>query len=109
MLSYCEKPESVTTEMGGVPHVEGVNNELYAGVTVKRRQPKEKQLQIENPTEKQLDENSADSEDKDENLPLGWEKHEGEALVFVLVYEWCVTRARVCLPKRDCASRRRET
>ena len=76
--------------MGGVPHVEGVSNDLYANVPVKRRQPKEKQLQqeqlqqlqqqlqnnVDNP-EKTVDENSVDSEDKDENLPSGWEKHEG--------------------------------
>ncbi|OXU27458.1 hypothetical protein TSAR_014227 [Trichomalopsis sarcophagae] len=65
--------------MGGVPHVEGVNNDLYANVPVKRRQHKDKlqqQLQnnVENPDKN--DENSVDSEDKDENLPPGWEKHE---------------------------------
>ncbi|XP_058796872.1 protein Fe65 homolog [Phymastichus coffea] len=74
--SYCEKPESLTTEMGGVPHVEGVNNELYANVPVKRRQPKDKQLKLQNHLDKPNKDNSIDSEDKDENLPPGWEKHE---------------------------------
>ncbi|XP_011500533.1 PREDICTED: amyloid beta A4 precursor protein-binding family B member 1-like [Ceratosolen solmsi marchali] len=78
--NYCEKPESVTTEMGGVPHVEGINNELYTSLPVKRRQPKDKSQQhlqnnIGNP-DRGLHENSIDSEDKDENLPPGWEKHE---------------------------------
>ncbi|KAJ8680141.1 hypothetical protein QAD02_015928 [Eretmocerus hayati] len=79
-LGYCEKPEHVTTDMGGVPHVEAVNNELYA--PVKRRQIKEtrqQQLQLQNNgdnLQKPHDEDSVDSEDKDENLPPGWEKHE---------------------------------
>lgn len=81
--------------MGGVPHVEGVNNELYANVPVKRRQPKEKQLQqLQNHLDHPNKENSLDSEDKDENLPPGWEKHEGTFVWYIshlfiaIVIEW---------------------
>ncbi|XP_043271805.1 protein Fe65 homolog isoform X2 [Venturia canescens] len=80
-LGYCEKADNETTDMGGVPHVEGgLNSELYA-LPVKRRQPKcQKSNGItQNQTEKiptGLDTNSIDTEDKDENLPTGWEKHE---------------------------------
>ncbi|KAL7289688.1 hypothetical protein TKK_0016411 [Trichogramma kaykai] len=83
--NYCEKADSIiaTTDMGGMPHVEGVNNDIYAGVPVKRRQPKDKQIsqQQRQNNDKQLDKendegNNADSENKEVNLPLGWEKHE---------------------------------
>ncbi|XP_014205013.1 protein Fe65 homolog isoform X2 [Copidosoma floridanum] len=83
-MSYCEKTENnLKSDMGGVPHIEGVNNELYANVPVKRRHPKQEKQQpqqilqnnVDQP-EKPVDENSVDSEDKDENLPPGWEKHE---------------------------------
>ncbi|XP_014605371.1 PREDICTED: protein Fe65 homolog isoform X3 [Polistes canadensis] len=82
-LGYCEKADNETTEMGGVPHVEGgLNSELYA-VPVKRRQPKDQKnnsalqnnIQDKAPTDI-VDAN--DSEDKDENLPPGWQKHEDE-------------------------------
>lgn len=73
--------------MGGVPHVEGVNNELYANVTVKRRQPKEKLVLNHSANEDDdkvaNDVNSIESEDKDENLPSGWEKHEGKLRAFI--------------------------
>ncbi|XP_014605369.1 PREDICTED: protein Fe65 homolog isoform X2 [Polistes canadensis] len=81
--NYCEKADNETTEMGGVPHVEGgLNSELYA-VPVKRRQPKDQKnnsalqnnIQDKAPTDI-VDAN--DSEDKDENLPPGWQKHEDE-------------------------------
>lgn len=81
--SYCEKADNETTEMGGVPHVEGgLNSELYA-LPVKRRQPKSQKgtAITQNQTDKippGLDANSIDHEDKDENLPVGWEKHEGK-------------------------------
>ncbi|XP_011251276.1 protein Fe65 homolog isoform X2 [Camponotus floridanus] len=80
-LGYCEKPDNETTEMGGVPHVEGgLNSELYA-VPVKRRQPKDQKnnaILQNNTQEKPTDVDSTDSEDKDENLPPGWQKHEDE-------------------------------
>ncbi|XP_029160766.1 protein Fe65 homolog isoform X2 [Nylanderia fulva] len=80
-LGYCEKPDNETTEMGGVPHVEGgLNSELYA-VPVKRRQPKDQKnnaILQNNTQEKPTDVDSTDSEDKDENLPAGWQKHEDE-------------------------------
>ncbi|XP_018344122.1 PREDICTED: protein Fe65 homolog isoform X2 [Trachymyrmex septentrionalis] len=80
-LGYCEKPDNETTEMGGVPHVEGgLNSELYA-VPVKRRQPKDQKnnaILQNNTQEKPADMDSTDSEDKDENLPPGWQKHEDE-------------------------------
>nr|XP_031834867.1 protein Fe65 homolog isoform X3 [Nomia melanderi] len=80
-LGYCEKPDNETTEMGGVPHVEGgLNSELYA-VPVKRRQPKDQKnnaAQQNNEQEKPSEVDTTDSEDKDENLPPGWQKHEDE-------------------------------
>ena len=80
-LGYCEKADNETTDMGGVPHVEGVlNSELYA-VPVKRRQPKDQKnnATLQNNTqEKPSEVDSTDSEDKDENLPPGWQKHEDE-------------------------------
>ncbi|XP_076375875.1 protein Fe65 homolog isoform X3 [Megalopta genalis] len=80
-LGYCEKPDNETTEMGGVPHVEGgLNSELYA-VPVKRRQPKDQKnnaAQQNNEQEKPSEVDTTDSEDKDENLPAGWQKHEDE-------------------------------
>ncbi|XP_017884316.1 protein Fe65 homolog isoform X3 [Ceratina calcarata] len=80
-LGYCEKPDNETTEMGGVPHVEGaLNSELYA-VPVKRRQPKDQKnnATLQNNTqEKPTEVDTNDSEDKDENLPPGWQKHEDE-------------------------------
>lgn len=79
--SYCEKADNETTEMGGVPHVEGgLNSELYA-VPVKRRQPKDQKNNASvqnNSQEKPAEVDTTDSEDKDENLPPGWQKHEGE-------------------------------
>lgn len=79
--SYCEKADNETTEMGGVPHVEGgLNSELYA-VPVKRRQPKDQKNNAtvqNNSQEKPAEVDTTDSEDKDENLPPGWQKHEGE-------------------------------
>ena len=81
--SYCEKADNETTEMGGVPHVEGgLNSELYA-VPVKRRQPKDQKNNAtlqNNSQEKPAEVDTADSEDKDENLPPGWQKHEGECI-----------------------------
>lgn len=78
--SYCEKADNETTEMGGVPHVEGgLNSELYA-VPVKRRQPKDQKNNAtlqNNGQEKPAEVDTTDSEDKDENLPPGWQKHEG--------------------------------
>ncbi|XP_033174268.1 protein Fe65 homolog isoform X3 [Bombus vosnesenskii] len=80
-LGYCEKADNETTEMGGVPHVEGgLNSELYA-VPVKRRQPKDQKnnTTVQNNTqEKPAEVDTTDSEDKDENLPPGWQKHEDE-------------------------------
>ncbi|XP_025158570.1 protein Fe65 homolog isoform X2 [Harpegnathos saltator] len=80
-LGYCEKPDNESSEMGGVPHVEGgLNSELYA-VPVKRRQPKEQKnnaILQNNTQEKPSDVDGTDSEDKDENLPPGWQKHEDE-------------------------------
>ncbi|XP_078047710.1 amyloid beta precursor protein binding family B member 1 isoform X3 [Augochlora pura] len=79
--NYCEKPDNETTDMGGVPHVEGgLNSELYA-VPVKRRQPKDQKnnaTQQNNEQEKPSEVDTTDSEDKDENLPVGWQKHEDE-------------------------------
>ncbi|XP_006569155.1 protein Fe65 homolog isoform X4 [Apis mellifera] len=80
-LGYCEKADNETTEMGGVPHVEGgLNSELYA-VPVKRRQPKDQKNNASvqnNSQEKPAEVDTTDSEDKDENLPPGWQKHEDE-------------------------------
>ncbi|XP_006622419.1 protein Fe65 homolog isoform X4 [Apis dorsata] len=80
-LGYCEKADNETTEMGGVPHVEGgLNSELYA-VPVKRRQPKDQKNNAtvqNNSQEKPAEVDTTDSEDKDENLPPGWQKHEDE-------------------------------
>ncbi|XP_031774506.1 amyloid-beta A4 precursor protein-binding family B member 2 isoform X2 [Apis florea] len=80
-LGYCEKADNETTEMGGVPHVEGgLNSELYA-VPVKRRQPKDQKNNAtlqNNGQEKPAEVDTTDSEDKDENLPPGWQKHEDE-------------------------------
>ncbi|XP_076760029.1 protein Fe65 homolog isoform X3 [Xylocopa sonorina] len=79
--NYCEKADNETTEMGGVPHVEGgLNSELYA-VPVKRRQPKDQKNNAtlqNNAQEKPAEVDANDSEDKDENLPPGWQKHEDE-------------------------------
>ncbi|XP_061927232.1 protein Fe65 homolog isoform X2 [Apis cerana] len=79
--NYCEKADNETTEMGGVPHVEGgLNSELYA-VPVKRRQPKDQKNNAtmqNNSQEKPAEVDTTDSEDKDENLPPGWQKHEDE-------------------------------
>lgn len=78
--SYCEKADNETTEMGGVPHVEGgLNSELYA-VPVKRRQPKDQKNNAvlqNNAPEKPSEVDANECEDKDENLPPGWQKHEG--------------------------------
>ncbi|OAD53633.1 Amyloid beta A4 precursor protein-binding family B member 2, partial [Eufriesea mexicana] len=80
-INYCEKADNETTEMGGVPHVEGgLNSELYA-VPVKRRQPKDQKNNAtlqNNAQEKPAEVDTTDSEDKDENLPPGWQKHEDE-------------------------------
>nr|XP_012138277.1 PREDICTED: amyloid beta A4 precursor protein-binding family B member 2-like isoform X5 [Megachile rotundata] len=79
-LGYCEKADNETTDMGGVPHVEGgLNSELYA-VPVKRRQPKDQKNNASlqnNAQEKPSEVDTNECEDKDENLPPGWQKHEG--------------------------------
>nr|XP_012138276.1 PREDICTED: amyloid beta A4 precursor protein-binding family B member 2-like isoform X3 [Megachile rotundata] len=78
--NYCEKADNETTDMGGVPHVEGgLNSELYA-VPVKRRQPKDQKNNASlqnNAQEKPSEVDTNECEDKDENLPPGWQKHEG--------------------------------
>nr|XP_012138278.1 PREDICTED: amyloid beta A4 precursor protein-binding family B member 2-like isoform X6 [Megachile rotundata] len=80
-LGYCEKADNETTDMGGVPHVEGgLNSELYA-VPVKRRQPKDQKNNASlqnNAQEKPSEVDTNECEDKDENLPPGWQKHEDE-------------------------------